>query len=127
VGATVVVIRILAGLGVALMLTTAAWGQNRDQLADRWFHVSWQPRTDGVPPTIGGRVHNDSPYRVTDVHLQVQGLNAEGHEVGQRFAWALGDIPAGGETSFVVETMPGAVDYRISVHSFDIVSVGQSP
>ena len=123
----VVVIRISAALGVALMLTTAAWDQNRDQVADRWFHVSWHPRSDVVPPTIGGHVHNDSPYRVTDVQLQVQGLNAEGHEVGQRSAWALGDIPAGGETSFVVKTMPGAVDYRISVHSFDIVSVSPSP
>jgi hypothetical protein len=28
----------------------------------------------------------------------------------------------GGETSFVVDTIPGAVTYRISVRAFDVVS-----
>jgi hypothetical protein len=36
--------------------------------------------------------------------------------------WALGDIDPGSESSFVAEAMPGAVTYRITVISFDIVS-----
>ena len=42
-----------------------------------------------------------------------------------RFAWAIGDIAPGGETSYVVETIAGAVAYRVTVMSFDVVSVGQ--
>jgi len=37
--------------------------------------------------------------------------------------WALGDIGPNGETSVVAETIPGAVTYRITVVSFDLVSV----
>ncbi len=72
-------------------------------------------------------VFNDSPYRVTDVRLQVEGLDADHHLVGRTLAWAIGDIAPGGETSFVAEPMPGAVRYRITVVSYDLVSLGQAP
>src|SRR5438105_3316768 len=73
----------------------------------------------GIEPIV----HNDSRYRVTDVQLRVEGLNADNHEVGQRVVWALGDIAPSGETSVVAERIPGAVNYRITVVSFDLVSV----
>jgi len=110
-------------LGLVLgILTSPARGQDWD----RWFRVSWGPEANGKTPTarIEGSVHNDSPYRVTDVELAVEGLSADQHPVGQRFVWALGDIAPGSESSFVTEAMPGAVTYRITVVSFDIVSVG---
>jgi hypothetical protein len=110
-------------LALALMLSaTAAWGQERGRPATDSFRVSWEPATDRVASRIEGRVHNDSRFRVTDVRLQVEGLDADGQPVGRTFAWALGDIGAGGETSFVVEGLPGAATYRIAVHSFDVVS-----
>ncbi len=112
-------------LGVGLvLLSTAAWGQDSDPRANHWFRVSWEPRTAGGVPTIGGHVHNDSPYRVTDVRLRVEGLDADDQPVGRTFAWAIGDVVPGGEMSFVVETMPGAVNYRIAVHSYNVVSGG---
>jgi hypothetical protein len=120
--------RAAIALALALMLpTTVAWGQDRDRPANDSFRVSWEPETDSVTSRIEGRVHNDSHFRVTDVRLQVEGLNGDGQPVGQTFAWALGDIDPGGETSFVAEGMRGAETYRISVHSFDVVSGGRSP
>ena len=112
-----------------VLLTTAASGQSHGESPNGWFRVSWAPQLNGATPTprIEAYVHNDSPYRVTDVRLQVEGLDADNHPVGQRGAWALGDIVPGGDTSFVVESMPGAVTYRITVISFDIVSLGQAP
>jgi hypothetical protein len=89
--------------------------------------VSWGPETDHVTSRIEGRVHNDTGFRVTDVRLQVEGLDADRHPVGRTFAWALGDIAPGGATSFVAERMPAAVTYRIVVYSFDVVSVGPTP
>jgi hypothetical protein len=113
-------------LGFAvLFVATAAWGQERGP-ADASFRVSWEPRF-GAPATIGGRVYNDSTYRVTNVRLRIEGLDADSRPVGQKLAWALGDIVPGGETSFVAESVPGAVSYRIAVHSFSLVSVGQAP
>jgi len=112
-----------------LLLTTTAWGQTGqtgEQAAQRWFQVSWAPPTDGVVSIIKGSVLNDSPYRVTDVRLQVEGLDADHHPVGRTLAWAIGDIAPGGETSFVAEPVPGAVSYRITVVSYDLVSLGQA-
>jgi hypothetical protein len=115
-------------LGLALvLLTPAAWGQTDQQAAPPWFRVIWTPPTDGVVSTIKGSVFNDSPYRVTDVRLQVEGLDADRHPVGRRLAWAVGDIAPGGGTFFTAEPLPGAVSYRITVVSYDLVSLGQSP
>jgi len=116
-------------LGLVL-LTTTAWaqtGQTGEQAAQRWFHVRWAPPTDGVVSLIKGSVFNDSPYRVTDVRLQVEGLDPDRHPVGRTLVWAFGDIVPGGETSFVAEPMPDAVSYRITVVSYDLVSQGQAP
>jgi len=115
-------VRIPCALGLVLiLLTTSAWGQSDDG----WFRVSWAPEPEGATriPRIEATVHNDSRYRVTDVQLRVEGLSADNHQVGQRVVWALGDIAPSGETSFVAETIPGAVTYRITVVSFDLVSV----
>jgi hypothetical protein len=120
-------VRLSLALGLALLPATAAWGQNLDESANRWFRVSWVPGTNRVLRTIEGHVYNDSPNRVTAVRLQVEGLDADSHLVGQALVWALGDVVPGGKASFVVETIRGAVTYRIAVVSFDVVSVGQAP
>ena len=115
------------GLGL-LLLASAAEGQTTDPSeAPRWFRVSWSPPPEGTVSTIKGNVFNDSPYRVTDVRLQIEGLDADRHAVGRRLAWAVGDIVPGGETSFAAEPLPGAVSYEITVVSYDLVSLGQAP
>jgi hypothetical protein len=106
---------------VLVLLTTAGWAQTGTAPAQRWFRVSWAPPTDEVVPTIKGSVFNDSPYRVTDVRLEVEGLDANLHPVGRMLTWAFGDIAPGGETAFVAEPVPGAVNYRITVVSYDLV------
>jgi len=109
---------VLALLALASPSRAADW--------DGWFHVSWEPEPEGKTPTprIEGLVRNDSPYRVTDVQLEVEGLTPDERSAGRRVVWALGDIEPGGESSFVTEAMDGAVTYRITVTSFDLVSVG---
>src|SRR5207249_4175112 len=110
-------LRVVArGLALALsvlVLTTPVWGAE----LGRWFHASWGPEPESNTPTprIQASVRNDSPYRVTDVQLEVEGLTADDRSVGRRVVWALGDIESGGESSFVIEAMDGAVTYRITV------------
>ena len=111
------------GFGLALMLVaTVASAQDHQPPATDAFRVSWERETDPVDRRIEGRVHNDSPFRVTDVRLEVQGLDAGSRAVGWTFAWALGDIAPGGDSSFVTEAVPGAVTYRIIVVSYDVVA-----
>jgi hypothetical protein len=113
-----------AGLALALLATTA-WAQAAERTPQ--FRVTWAPPADGLPTTIKGTVFNDSPYRVTDVRLRVEGLDADHHSVGRRLAWAIGDIGPRGETFFVAEPLPGAVSYEITVVSYDLVSLDQAP
>jgi len=115
------------GLG---LLTMPAWGQvgqTGEQAGPPWFRIGWAPPTEDTVSHINGSVFNDSSYRVTDVRLQVEGLGPDGQPVGRTLVWAFGDIAPGGETSFVAEPLPGAVSYRITVVSFDLVSLGQVP
>ncbi len=119
--------RAAIALALALMVPAAASAQERGRPANDSFHVSWHSAPGGVMHRIEGRVRNPSHVRVTDVRLQVEGLDADGQPVGRTFAWALGDITPGGETSFVVDGMRGAATYRIAVESFDIVSGAQAP
>ena len=112
-------------LGIAV-LTATPWGHAAESRAE-WFRVNWEPRPTSVLPRIGGRIHNQSQYRVTNVRVQIEGLDAADAQVGQIYSWALGDIVPGGETSFVAEAMPDAVSYRMSVVSFDIVAGPQAP
>lgn len=120
-------------LTFALVLTlaaTAAWGQTAPTIeagSQHWFRVSWMPPADSAAATIKGSIFNDSQYRVTNVHLQIEGLDADRHLVGRRLAWAIGDIPAAGDTFFAAETVPGAVNYRVTVVSWDLVSLDRAP
>ncbi len=84
--------------------------------------MSVERETDPVAHRVEGRVHNGSPFRVTDVRLDVRGLDANRRPVGQTFVWAIGDIASGGQSSFVFEAMPDAVTYHITVVSYHVVS-----
>jgi len=124
----VVTMKVPLTVGFALILmTSAAWAQDQGHSPNGRFRVTWESRPEGVARTIEGHVYNDSPVRVTGVQLQVEGLDAGRHPVGKSLAWALGDIVPGGETSFRVEAMHGAVTYRIHVVSYDAVSGGEAP
>jgi len=115
---------VFGAVGFALLLASAA---ARGQPANSQFQVTWEPRRGGGVPTIEGHVHNGSAVSVTDVRVAVDGMDGGGRLVGRRVAWALGDINPGGDSSFVVETVPGAVTYRMSVVSYDVVSVVEAP
>jgi hypothetical protein len=116
-------VSLVLGLAVAL-IAAPVWGQEHDPFAAGRFHVTWEPRPYGAPGMIEGHVHNDSMARVANVRVEVEGLAADHHLVGRKLAWVIGDIVPGGETYFVVESLPGAVTYRIDVVSFNVVSGG---
>jgi len=114
-------------VAVALILavsTTTAWAQNFGGSPAPWFHVTWNNRGYGSVPTIEGYVQNASPFRVTNVRLQIDGLDGGGRSVAQAFGWTFGDIAPGDRGYFTAPAIPGATAYQISVASFDVISGG---
>ena len=113
-------------LAAALMLavSTTAWAQNFGGSPAPWFHVTWNNRGYGPVPTIEGYVQNASPFRVTNVRLQIDGLDGGGRSVAQAFGWTFGDIAPGDRGYFTAPAIPGATAYQISVASFDVISSG---
>ena len=111
------------GLGVALaLLATAAWAQDQPLPGPAAFPVTLKREADPVAARIEGRVDNASAFRVTDVRLEVEGLDADRRSVGRILVWAIGDLMPGGQTSFVFDAIPGAVTYGVGVVSYDVVS-----
>ena len=117
-----VAIKVIAVSVVLILMTTAAMAQDRAPAAPGTFRVSLDSDQHPVAGRVVGQVRNELPFRVTDVSLEVEGVDAERRTVGRTFAWAFGDVAPGGETSFAFEAMPEALSYRISVVSYDIVS-----
>ena len=105
---------------VVALVPATGWGQGGPR--SNWFRVSWHPGL--VASTIEGSIDNTSPYRAVDVRLQIEGLDAANRRVGARLVWASDDIAPGGRTSYFTDTIPGAVDYRVTVASFEFVSEG---
>src|SRR5262249_12319798 len=115
------------GLLLALAMAVPAWAQGRGHPPDGSFHVTWQSERDGTVPGVEGQIVNGLPVRVTDVRVRIEGIDGNGRPVGARVVWALGDIDPGAGTSFRTAAMPGAVDYRVKVLSYDAVSGFEAP
>jgi len=119
------VMRFASVLTLALVIAlapNAGWGEDHGDSRSNWFRVSWQPGV--LPSTIEGHVDNTSPFRAIDVRLQIEGVDAANHRMGERLVWADDDVAPGGTTSYFAQTIPGAVDYRITVVSFELIAEG---
>ena len=117
------VMRFASVLTLALVIAlapNAGWGEDHGDSRSNWFRVTWQPGV--LPATIEGHVENTSPLRAIDVRLHIEGVDAANHRMGERLVWASDDIAPGGTTSYLAETIPGAVDYRVTVVSFELIT-----
>jgi hypothetical protein len=124
-------LRTVIALGLALLtqlalLSTAGSARSDDELSARWFRVSLPPSPEGGKSRISGEVRSQAPYRVTNVRIEIEGLNADNGPAGRTFAWAVGDLPPGGATFFAVQPIRGSVSYRGGVMPGDLVSFGEA-
>ena len=106
----------------ALLAAAPVSAQPAGRVTPTAFRVTLGPEYDPVASRIEGIVENRSEFRVTNVRVEVRGVAADGRVVGRAFPWTIGDIEAGGESSFLFDAMPDAVQYESAVVSFDIVS-----
>lgn len=71
---------------------------------------------------VEGYIYNQSPWRITNVRLRVQGVDPSGTVTNESSGWVVGDVKAGGRGYFYVP-VPRAAGYRASVQSFDKVGL----
>jgi hypothetical protein len=115
---TLVVLLIIA------VSVTVAWAQNFGGSPAPWFHVTWNEHRYGPVLKIEGYVQNASPFRVTNVRLEIDGLDGGGRSVARASGWTFGDIAPGDRGYFSAPAIAGATTYQITVSSFDVISSG---
>jgi hypothetical protein len=103
----------IAGAGVAKAETATADAPFRFELAPADGH-----RGLGVE----GYVYNGLPWRITNVRLRVEGVDANGTVTASTSGWVIGDVKAGGRGYFYVSVSSPAKSYRATVQSFDKVT-----
>ena len=70
---------------------------------------------------VEGYVYNALPWRITNVRLQVDSLDAKGALIASAAGWVLGDVPAGGRGYFYVPVSAPAPTYRPTVQTYNKV------
>lgn len=86
--------------------------------------MSWESRKHGTTPALEGYVYNDWVFRVSDVRLRIEGLDADSRPVGETVAWTFHSIAPGDRAYFVSPTVAGAAGYRVTVAWFNVVRGG---
>ena len=81
------------------------------------FEQTTTPRGVGVE----GYVYNALPWRITNVRVQVDSVDAAGTVIASASGWVLGDLAVGGRGYFYVPISAQSPTYRPSVQTFDKV------
>jgi len=72
---------------------------------------------------VEGYVYNGLPWRITNVRLRVDSVDANGMVTASASGWVVGDVKAGDRGHFYVVVSSPATMYRATVQSFDRVAV----
>jgi hypothetical protein len=83
------------------------------------FQVEESESHRGV--AVEGYVYDALPWRIANVRLQVDSIDANGMLIASASGWVLGDVAAGGRGYFYVPVSAHAPTYRPTVQRFDKV------
>jgi hypothetical protein len=72
---------------------------------------------------VEGYVCNGHSWRISNVRLRVDSVDASGTVTASASGWVMGDVKAGGRGYFYVPVSSSATTYRATVQSFDKVAV----
>ena len=112
---------VLATLGTILGTTTAARAQTAIASDESPFRFDFESSTGVRGLAVQGYVYNTLPWRITNVRLQVDSIDANGTLVASASGWVIGDVAAGGRGYFYVPISQQAATYRPRVQTFDKV------
>ena len=72
---------------------------------------------------VEGYVYNGLPWRITNVRVRVESVDANGTVTTSASGWVIGDVKSGGRGYFYVPVSAPGKTYRGAVQSFDKVAV----
>ena len=85
------------------------------------FGFQYEPTHTPRGVGVEGYVYNTLPWRITNVRLQVESLDANGTPIASASGWVVGDVPAGGRGYFYVPVSAPAATYRARVEAYNKV------
>jgi hypothetical protein len=112
---------ILATTATILGTATAASAQTALANDESPFRFQFEQTASPRGLAVEGYVHNALPWRITNVRVQVDSLDATGTLLASDSGWVLGNVAAGGRGYFYVPVSARAATYRPSVQRFDKV------
>jgi hypothetical protein len=119
---------VLAMIATTIGTAAAARAQSPIASDQSAFGFELQQTTGPRGLAVEGYVHNALPWRITNVRLRVESVDANGALTAAASGWVLGDVPAGGRGYFYVPVSTPATTYRASVQAFDKVALeAQAP
>lgn len=115
---------------LALVWAASSQAASLEPLAVGWeqfFTIDWEPGDRAGRPVIRGRLVNHSPHAMTGVQLLVDGLDANGHVLGQRVSWVTGGTLSPSTSLYFEVPAPGPhAQYRVRVFAYDRLEGGSS-
>jgi hypothetical protein len=115
------VLVVVATIAMILGTATAARAQTAIASDESPFRFQFEQSQSPRGLAVEGYVYNTLPWRITNVQVQVDSIDATGTLVASASGWALGDVAAGGRSYFYVPVSAQAVTYRPRVQRFDKV------
>lgn len=108
---------------VATTLGTPTVPRAQTAIASDQSPFGFQYEQTQTPRGVGveGYVYNALPWRITNVRLQVDSLDANGTLIASASGWVVGDVPAGGRGYFYVPVSAPAAMYRATVQTYNKV------
>ena len=112
-------------LFVMTLVTMAGAGVARAEMApaDTPFRFELAEANGHRGLGVAGYVYNRLPWRITNVRLRVDSVDANGTVTASASGWVFGDVRAGGPGFFYVPVSAPAETYHVIVESFDKVAV----
>jgi hypothetical protein len=115
------VLVVAATIATILGTATAARAQSAIASDESPFRFQFEQSQSTRGLAVEGYVYNTLPWRITNVRVQVDSIDANGTLVASASGWALGDVAAGGRSYFYVPLSAQAATYRPSIQRFDKV------
>ena len=115
------IVLVLAILATSLVTVTSARAQTATAGVESPFSFQFEQTRSPRGLGVEGYVYNTLPWRISNVRLQVDSLDAEGTLTASASGWVLGDVPANGRGYFYVPVSAPAAAYRPSVQAFNKV------
>jgi hypothetical protein len=112
---------VLATIAMTIGTATAASAQMAIASDESPFRFQFEQNQSPRGLAVEGYVYNALPWRITNVRLQVDSIDANGTLVASASGWVQGDVAAGGRGYFYVPVSAHAATYRPRVQRFDKV------